>query len=467
MSLEHERIREELSAYLDGELGQAEARRVEEALKADSNLAAELDSLRAVREMVRRLPRCKAPAGMVERVIAGAGRATPVAGGRGTSWALRVGVAAAALIAVGIGAALLTLVGRPRGPESELVKALPRETAGRSRIMKGGPPAEPGKPATPDMDVYAAASIVTLNFFINTDNLAQAQRDVERVFRSNSLLLVAEDKALAQDGHLAKVRARSNFYLQTASTPTQIRYEMVIAEDQVRQIVHQLNAIRSRQKVAQIPMRDSRLGVGQTELAMVNGEDMKGDASGRRVLRGPRGRVSERAAGEPGKKAIDAPDSTSHSGQIALAYKTRPAAKPAPASRPAGAAVRGSFALAKEKPEPSSGEKSSTERFGAPHSKARRELGDTRGTRPTDVQASQPVTAKLGRRAPAATGPAAVRAGQRSEVLEDAGIKDGVGTLYAYMLRRRRGQATTFVGAKVRQLVVILNGVVSERSAGR
>ena len=443
MSLEHERIREELSAYLDGELGQAQARRVEEALKADSNLAAELDSLRAVREMVRRLPRCKAPAGMPERVIAGAERATPVAGGRGTSWALRVGVAAAALIAVGIGAALLTLVGTPRGPESELVKALQPDTAGRSPIMKGGRLAEPGKPATPDMD--AGASIVTLNFFINTDNLAQAQRDVERVFRSNSLLLVAEDRALAQNGYLAKVRARSNFYLQTASTPTQIRYEVVIAEDQVRQIVHQLNAIRSRQKVAQIPMRDSPLGVGQTELAMVSdGEEMKGDASGRRVLRGPRGR----AGGEPGKKAIDAPDSTSLSDQFALAYKTRPAAKPAPASRPAEAAVRGSFSLAKEKAEPS--------------------FGDIGGPRPTDVQASQPVIAKLGRRAPAATGPAAVRVGQRSEVLEDAGLKDGVRRLYAYTPRRRRGQqATTFVGAKVRQLVVILNGVVSERSAGR
>lgn len=263
---------------------------------------------------------------------------------------------------------------------------------------------------------------------------------------------------------------RSNFYSQIASTPTQIRYEVAIAEDQVRQIVHQLNAIRSRQKVAQIPMRDSRLGVGQTGLAMVNGEEMKGDASGRRVLGGPRGALAG-AGGEPGKKAIDAPDSESLSGQIALAYRTRPAAAPAPASRPADAAVRGSLALAKEKAEPPSGEKSSAKLFDALDTKGRREFGDTRGPRPTDVQASQPVIAKSGRRAPAATGPAAARAGQRgqrSEVLEDSGIKDGVRTLYAYTPRRRRGQAaTTFVGAKVRQLVVILNGVVSEQSAGR
>ncbi|HUT37551.1 MAG TPA: zf-HC2 domain-containing protein [Planctomycetota bacterium] len=58
----------QLSAYLDGELGEAERRAVEAALSADAALRAELDQLRRTAELVRALPRRAAPAGLAPRV---------------------------------------------------------------------------------------------------------------------------------------------------------------------------------------------------------------------------------------------------------------------------------------------------------------------------------------------------------------------------------------------------------------
>jgi len=67
-------IREQLSAYLDGELDDAAATAVEAACADDPAMAAELARLRAARDMVRHLPREKAPADFVSRVLAQAER---------------------------------------------------------------------------------------------------------------------------------------------------------------------------------------------------------------------------------------------------------------------------------------------------------------------------------------------------------------------------------------------------------
>ena len=58
---ENEIIREQLSAYLDGELSDDDAGRVERAVEADKELAAELDGLRALRKLLRSLPIQRAP----------------------------------------------------------------------------------------------------------------------------------------------------------------------------------------------------------------------------------------------------------------------------------------------------------------------------------------------------------------------------------------------------------------------
>ncbi|KKM72936.1 hypothetical protein LCGC14_1415600, partial [marine sediment metagenome] len=66
MSSQKDKIREQLSAYLDGELTEAQAERVVRAAAQDPELAAELAALRRVSEMVGSLPREAAPAGMAE-----------------------------------------------------------------------------------------------------------------------------------------------------------------------------------------------------------------------------------------------------------------------------------------------------------------------------------------------------------------------------------------------------------------
>ena len=61
---------ETLSAYLDGELSPEEAARVEQALRADPALEAELTTLRAVDRALDVLPGCEAPDDLEQRVRA-------------------------------------------------------------------------------------------------------------------------------------------------------------------------------------------------------------------------------------------------------------------------------------------------------------------------------------------------------------------------------------------------------------
>ncbi|HAU36908.1 MAG TPA: hypothetical protein DCX07_04240 [Phycisphaerales bacterium] len=108
---EREDIFLELSAYLDGELGEAQRKRVEAALADDAKLRAELDSLRRTRELLRALPRTRAPEGFVDRVLAQAERGNLVAPiapaepapAQPWRWVRWVATAAVVLVAVGVG----------------------------------------------------------------------------------------------------------------------------------------------------------------------------------------------------------------------------------------------------------------------------------------------------------------------------------------------------------------------------
>jgi len=55
------RVVEQLSAYLDGQLSQAERARLEARLRADPELAAALDDLRRTRSLLHRSPQRRAP----------------------------------------------------------------------------------------------------------------------------------------------------------------------------------------------------------------------------------------------------------------------------------------------------------------------------------------------------------------------------------------------------------------------
>ncbi len=74
-------IREHLSAYLDGELSDQQARRVETALAGDDALQTELDELRRTRRLVAQLPRQHAPDDFVQQVLAEVERNRLMTGG--------------------------------------------------------------------------------------------------------------------------------------------------------------------------------------------------------------------------------------------------------------------------------------------------------------------------------------------------------------------------------------------------
>ncbi len=512
MSFERETIREELSAYLDGELPQAEAGRIEQALKADPSLAAELESLRSVRQLLRQLPREKAPAGMAEKVIARAERAALLAGAgqapaRGGGWVGRLAVAASVLVVVGIAASLVVLVGRPFGQGPTGAKAPrsaePGQTVafadrGRERALGEAPAARPAPP--PPAGGPARAALVPLNFVINTDNLLQAQREVESVFRSNSLLVVSQDKLPTERSYLGKVdAARGNFYSQTASTPTQVRYEVVIAGDQLRQIVQQLNAIRARQNVAQIPMEQFTEGL---DLAMGgNGRKVNGISGEKRAVRFgrelesevPRGDVS---SGTRYKMAPATPAKEGTAAQLTEEPKARELAG-GPATLPAQPAETVAAKDQEDKLDadshlPESGAKLLAETR-KPVAGLRLTQAGQRG--PAGRAASQPAAAQaapgsvttapaqgragesvlIAARArgeapavePATTAPAKARVGFDEEYAARDQIAPAAPTTRPSAMQTFRmamdqqAQTTTFAGTEARQLVVILNGVAA------
>ncbi len=240
-----EKISEQLSAYLDGELSEGESRMVDEMVAADPALSAELESLRLVQSLVQDIPPAQAPAGMAETVLKRAHRRH--AGRRSDSPARRGGPvarwrmghlahAAIVLLAVGVGVMVTTWLNRPTHPQqTERQTPYPSKTP----VIAEGKIAEVGGPATAE----------TTNVFINTDNLLLTQREVEHVFGENSIKPVVEIAGAPKD--VSGAQGRANFYNQTQVTPKQVRYEVAITDNQMRQIVSELNEIRAKQNVSQ------------------------------------------------------------------------------------------------------------------------------------------------------------------------------------------------------------------------
>ena len=226
-----EKNSEQLSAYLDDELSDEETRRVDEMLADDPALSDELESLRQVRQLLRGLPREQAPDGLLDTVLAGAQRR------RTGRWVGRLARAAVIVLAVGIGVIVTARLNRP---------------AQRNGTQKTPPPAN--RSGLAGIDSPAPEEVT--NVLINTDNLVLTQREVEGVFGRNSIKpVVAKETARLTKSPLDKRRSRANFYNQKQVAPNQIRYELAITDNQMRQIVAELNEIRARQVVSQSPVR--------------------------------------------------------------------------------------------------------------------------------------------------------------------------------------------------------------------
>ncbi|HUU21797.1 MAG TPA: hypothetical protein VM389_04595 [Phycisphaerae bacterium] len=302
MSSQRDKLREQLSAYLDGELSGARAAEVAQAVEADAELAAELASLRKVRDLVGSLPRESAPDDLAERVLDRVERGRLLernveeTGRAGRPWVGWLATAAVAVIAVGAGVFLAVKLSSPTFPESfnkggngrvavgdsdgrgvgELDLAIkddkpssaPAGWSDRTYLAKGKPDSGNGstlgRRAGGRMRVGETIEGVDLagltdgyvepapvrHFYMNTDNLVVAKADVERVLASNGI--VYEDRsglAGAGSGGL-----RANVYNRRKSAEDRVEYEVAVTPEQMQEVFRQLNSIRREQRVPQVPV---------------------------------------------------------------------------------------------------------------------------------------------------------------------------------------------------------------------
>ncbi len=114
-----EKLRQQLSAYLDGELSDADRAWMKRALRVDKSLARELDELRSVRGMLRDLPREHASEHFVSHVLARAerghliGSSSETHQSHGLGWVRWVASAAVVLIVAGICVVIALVLSRP------------------------------------------------------------------------------------------------------------------------------------------------------------------------------------------------------------------------------------------------------------------------------------------------------------------------------------------------------------------
>ncbi len=247
---EKEEIYQQLSAYIDGELSEDEARLLEEMLHRSPEIAEELKSLRRVQRLVRELPFERAPEGLTEKVLAQRDRKTHArlfVTGRFRQLAWAAGI----LLAIGVGLVITHLTTRPVGTDRVRKTAQPlREKRGVSGIS-----ATPAKMLAASELVPHEHGAVT-NISINTDNLTLTQKQIEGVFIRNRIKPADSAKASVSVRTARKADRTNqpvNIFKRTVVKRNQIRYEVVITQEQLKDIITEINAIRASQHVAQLP----------------------------------------------------------------------------------------------------------------------------------------------------------------------------------------------------------------------
>lgn len=329
MSARNDKFREQLSAYLDGELSEAEAAAVARAVEADSQLARELDRLRAVKELVAALPRQSAPAELASRVLARAEREGRFAAR--APWGVRLARLAAAalvLIAVGLGVTMVCYLAGPPRPGQPDIAAVTDEpqppvvaVAGVRAVDRHLAAIEAG-----DMPVVQ----------LNAGNRVLAEQELEEMFSRNKILHVAKVRPKAA---LADAPEVANFYDRTQTGLNQTRYTVVMDTKRLRRIVGELNALRASHDIAVIPMsRQLEFDRAGRGLALRRGRDRKvkdeGDVA---HLHYASARITSRARGpaaEPMAEPKPPLGNGKKTGPEVAPATTRPAAKPLPPARP-------------------------------------------------------------------------------------------------------------------------------------
>lgn len=254
MSDEREQLREQLSAFLDGQLTPEETQRVSAGLEADAPLRAELESLRATRNLLKRLPRESAPpsllAGTLEeatrrKLVTPPGVPLPT---RKQHWPRYAALAALVMLGVSVGVYLAGGFGRHAGqapptptivraqadktdskpqPSSDMYAARNRETAGAkdaarlAREPQSGT-AVAGKGGAVGRFTAGQRLVAQRRVVLNTNNLEETNGRISAVLAANSVQLGESSQADAagKDKQMQRIQSRANVAGYATSTPT-------------------------------------------------------------------------------------------------------------------------------------------------------------------------------------------------------------------------------------------------------
>ncbi len=298
---DRDKIREQLSAWLDGELSDSEVRRLEKAVELDAGLATELQQLCATRELIRRLPREQAPEDFVDRVIARAERMNLVGGGENQveqpsplRWIRIAATAAILLITVGTGIVITFSLFSPQFDEHVASSTTPtvsqpgfddgdrEETDGGAMAFpesgglgKAGGPSVPegycdgryawfknGLDLEAELKNYYSSDIHSIEIY--TDNLEIAEKDVVKVLDSNGIQPIKQavinnlDRARASNNATGDIGLLDNSYQVKPLNRAQVQIVVLVDEDQLAKLDKDLKKVISEQRVAQAPPVEER-----------------------------------------------------------------------------------------------------------------------------------------------------------------------------------------------------------------
>ena len=287
-------LHDDLSAYMDGELAPGRAEQVKRALADDPALSAELDGIRAVRELLAALPRARAPRDLVDSVLHQAERtslvATPptVAARRPLRWMRYAAAAALLLVAATLG--IMTYpnlwpdAGEPivhtppprnepdapgAGPDVGKVAERHGKDAGAGVRIAGTDTV--GKDRSPGPGRYGKGTgagtgrgggIVKLGALpeadvsevIYTPTVAHTQRQIETFLARNSIEpVVTASTAPVPPRPAELIRGRGNHFRTFRVTANQVRIRIDAATpEQIERIRGEIEKIRTEQRVSQV-----------------------------------------------------------------------------------------------------------------------------------------------------------------------------------------------------------------------
>jgi len=244
---EEDTTSQDLSAYLDGELSEADAGRVGAALESSGALRQDLAELRALRQLMLAQPVYRAGSELTARIVAAAEQLQARGELSGVSssvlrWARRLAVAAVIMIATGAGVMVsmnwLSPEQTPVGTEVARSDPQPDAPSGLRKKGLGTDSLAKDAKVMEHLGYRGRASVAeeaSNEVIITHDDLTVARRNVERVLLSNGVRPdVVRGTAKAGKGRL--LRAGGNTYRFSQQDAETASYEVVGSPEQVTNI---------------------------------------------------------------------------------------------------------------------------------------------------------------------------------------------------------------------------------------